>query len=817
MMVLAPSPFATALPSWRAALLALALLAPLNLPFSIPSVARTKVFGWSSVSDRRMVGSDGPVIARTTRAAREAGLRPGDRVLAIDGERADDASIARRRDAARAGEQLRLSIDRHGQELEVVVPVERGSGSYAGFLDFVIALALACWATGIAVVAWRGATYPPLLLGAALLLIPPSLFPGGVPGAGPVLASARLAWQTLCVAEAFFLPALLLHHAWLAAGPARGRRRPGRWLALYAVLLLALAVMTHGFTDPLVAVHAGWERGLRATLSALLGAGAVGAAALALRRRRDAAMSVRVLLLATGTVSLATAASVACFNWLPRWSGTDVVADVESLTLFLLPCMVAFHLFMPTVTEEEEWKQQRWLATSASVAVTVAYALAICGAVSVVLHTTGRELDGVEWLLFAAIFGSTLALWAPLRYVREMVDRRLLAHWVRQERRARSFGDRVATILEPARIAEAVAEELPALLDVASAELIFVRETAEAWGVEHRAQLTIRDGVEVAREFAVSASRGGTLALPVLMPDGALIAALRVVPRSDSPTLSDLDREVVRTVVQGVASALGNARSYLRLHRTQQELGEAEQIAAIGAMASGLAHEIKNPLASLQMGLFLLERDGAHPGKIQRIRSDVSRIDDLVVGLRRYADGLATETAERVDLREIAGACVDDVRPRAEDRRARIVERYPDVPVLACGSPEQFRLVIRNLLGNAIDSLREDGTIVIEVSVGDAGIRLTVTDDGEGIPFEMRDRVFDLHFSTKPGGSGLGLTLARREISRLGGTIALEPGAGRGARLVVTLPRLQDATRGRGVARTVDIDGGSPSTPPTVS
>jgi signal transduction histidine kinase len=805
-MAFAPPAPATSVTTWRAALLALALLAPLNLPFSIPSVDQTKVFGWSTSSEERTVGAGGQVVTRTTRSARDAGLLPGDRLLTIDGEPADAATVARRRDAAQPGQGIRLSVDRHGHRLAVTVPVLTGSGSYTGFVDFVIALALICWATGVAVVAWRGAEYPPLMLGAALLLVPPSLFPSGVPGAGAVITSARVAWQSLCVAEAFFLPALLAHYAWIAADTHGGRRRPGRWAALYGLLAIALVAMTHAFTDPLAISPAGWERELRAILSVVTGIAAAAVAAVALRRRRDDGMSSRAMLIAIAIVSVATAVSVACFNWLPRWRGTDIAAEVESLTLFLLPCMVAFHLFVPTGSEDGDWKQQRWLATSASFIVTVAYAIAICGAVAVVLHTTGRELGGVQWLLFAAIFGSTIALWAPLRYVREMVDRRLLAQWVRQERRARSFGDRVATILEPARIAAAVSDELPALLDVASAELIFVRETAEAWGVERQCELTVRGGAEVAREFAVSASRGGTTALPVLMPDGALIAALRVVSHPGSPALSDIDREVVRTVVQGLASALGNARSYLRLRRTQQELGEAEHIAAIGAMASGLAHEIKNPLASLQMGLFLLERDGAHPGKIQRIRSDVSRIDDLVVGLRRYANGLAAESAALVDVGEIARACVDDVRPRAEDRRASIVEHYPDAPALARGSPEQFRLVIRSLVGNAIDSLRDGGTIVIDVSVSITGIRLTVADDGAGIPPEMRDRVFDLHFSTKPGGTGLGLTLARREISRLGGTITLEPGADRGTQLSVTLPRIQsgpDEYVGSGSARSL--------------
>lgn len=799
MMTFDPRAGATPLMSWRALLLALALLAPLNLPFSVPETAEEKLFGWSTMSDSFSDGSTGLVITRTTRSARDAGLLPGDLLVSIQGQPASQETVGRQRAAAVPGKAIALSVTRSGEELSLNVPVYARSDSYRGFVDFVIALALLCWLTGVAVIAWRGATYPALILGASLLFVPPSLFPSGVPGSGAVLTSARTSWQVLAVAAAFFVPTLLLDHAWLAARPRWTRYDRVLALLLHAGLLTALMAITHVFTEPLAFERPGWERESWAVLSVVTGLAAAGVSGFALRRQRyHDSMSMRAMLIAGGVVSLATATSVACFNWFPHWAGTDVAADLETLTQFLLPCMVAFHVFAPTVSEGDEWYQKRWLAASASFMVTMVYAIAICGTVAVVLHTTKRELGGVQWLLFAAIFASTIALWAPLRYVREMVDRRLLAHWVRQERRARSFGEQLSTILEPAKIAAAVAADLPSILDVASAQLIFVRETAEAWGVEQQCELTIRSGAEVARELgrelshdvAISGDDDGATVLPVLMPDGALIAALKVVSHAGSPALGDIDREVARTVVQGLAAALGNARSYLRLRRTQQELAEAEQIAAIGAIASGLAHEIRNPLASLQMGLFVLERDGAHPGKIARIRSDVARVDDLVTGLRRYAAGLAVEPTGVEDLRGIVRDCAEGARPRADDRHASIVERYPDVPALVRGSREQFRLVVRCLLGNAVDSLQDEGTIVVEVGMTASHVRLIVSDDGVGIPPEMRGRVFDLHFSTKPGGTGLGLTLARREIARLGGTISLEAAGDRGTLLSVTLPRV---------------------------
>ena len=232
-MALSPPTAVSSLTTWRAALLAIALLAPLNLPFSVPTVDQAKIFGWSSTPDT----PDGEsVVTRTMRSAREAGLMPGDRLLLVDERPATADAIARARETAEAGDLLRLTIDRRGQRLLVTVPVDIGSASYMGFLDYVIALALASWFAGVAVVAWRGARLDNLLLGAALLLVPPSLFPSGVPGSSVVLTGARLAWQSLCVGYALFLPALLLQYLWTTTASPRGRPRRGWWLALYLSL-----------------------------------------------------------------------------------------------------------------------------------------------------------------------------------------------------------------------------------------------------------------------------------------------------------------------------------------------------------------------------------------------------------------------------------------------------------------------------------------------------------------------------------------------------------------------------------------------------
>jgi Signal transduction histidine kinase len=188
------------------------------------------------------------------------------------------------------------------------------------------------------------------------------------------------------------------------------------------------------------------------------------------------------------------------------------------------------------------------------------------------------------------------------------------------------------------------------------------------------------------------------------------------------------------------------------------------------------------------MGLHLLARDGADD-KLQRIDSDVRRIDDLVSGLLRFTHEREGEARELIDVRSLVQACMSDVQPRAEDRGTVLVAYFPDEDVFTIGGQRQLRLIVSNLLVNAVDAVGDGGVIEVNVALRSDDIELTVTDSGPGIPFGERDRIFDLSFSTKPNGTGLGLALARRETERLGGTIEANAN-GHGTVLRVVLPKI---------------------------
>lgn len=777
----------------QAALLLLAVIFPLSFPFALSSVEADKLVGWWASATADAPGG-GPAVTRIMWHAGAAGLKPGAVILEVDGERADAETLERVRHEAVPGDTLELLVVQEGTETRVAVPVLRSSLSYRAYGWFRIFLAIASWVAGVALVVRAGAAAPALPLGAGLLLVGPVMFPGEIVGGSPLLRVADGLWHLEGAAYRFFFPALLLHFFALHAGAGTilGSRR--FWAGVYAVLFATLLVVMDFFARPLAWAVPGTLHSLRAAMGLAFELLAL-AGIFALRRRiAEEPRPVRWLAFATVLVLLAgVPLSAAILTVGERSAIIETLRQVKSLTMLLLPPMAALYLSVRWEKEGPAWATRRRIASSASVVLTVLYAFAVAGAGAIVLSALGRSLGGAEWVLFGAVFAAAIVFSPVLRWSREMVDRRLYARWSELKRDAEDFVDRISSDLELHRIAERVAEELPLILDVDRASLLFCDSFLEPWPGSERSELAGLPDHELREALrSVGDSKDGT-ALPLHLPDRGFAGILRVGPRTDRRAFEPPEHAILRTVAHGLVGALRNAETYRELLQVREELAESERLVAMGALVAGLAHEIKNPLAGLKMGLHLLDRDGVDPEKLARMEHDLRRIDDLVSGLFRFTRSDGREDPRVLDLSALTRECVDDVRALVEDRGGRVLERYSPEKALIRAIPGQLRLVVSNLLANALDAVGEGDRVEVDVTVLPEEVHLSVRDTGPGIAADVEDRIFDLEFSTKPRGTGLGLALARREIERLGGTITVQSDPEAGTELHVGLRRVMDA------------------------
>ena len=234
-----------------------------------------------------------------------------------------------------------------------------------------------------------------------------------------------------------------------------------------------------------------------------------------------------------------------------------------------------------------------------------------------------------------------------------------------------------------------------------------------------------------------------------------------------------------------------------RGQRLEAQAVEAERLAYLGTLAAGLAHEIRNPLNSLNLNMQMLEEDLTRPqaASSQRkllsiTRAEIARLDRLVSDFLSYARPrpLRLRTTLAAELLERARGVVASEFAL----RGAIFEVTDESPGAAVRvDDEQLQQLLINLLQNALAASEGTGRpprVVLRSRREGPRVLLEVEDNGAGIPEEVRDRVFELFFSTRKGGSGLGLAIAERVVRAHGGELSFESDVGKGSLFRVALP-----------------------------
>jgi two-component system, NtrC family, sensor histidine kinase HydH len=220
------------------------------------------------------------------------------------------------------------------------------------------------------------------------------------------------------------------------------------------------------------------------------------------------------------------------------------------------------------------------------------------------------------------------------------------------------------------------------------------------------------------------------------------------------------------------------------------------QYAEIAMLAGGLAHEIRNPLSTMSLNLDLLVEDfrGSETArdkrvlqKLERVRRETDRLQDIVEDFLRFAKVQDLKTVP-TDLNAVVDDLRDFCEPQAVGQNVLIRTQYdPDLPPVPL-DVDLFKQALWNLIRNAQHAMPEGGELILQTRrEGDEAV-LEVTDTGEGMTEEVASRVFDAFYSTKPGGSGLGLPTTRKVVEAHGGSIGLQSEPGQGTRFTVRLP-----------------------------
>ena len=242
------------------------------------------------------------------------------------------------------------------------------------------------------------------------------------------------------------------------------------------------------------------------------------------------------------------------------------------------------------------------------------------------------------------------------------------------------------------------------------------------------------------------------------------------------------------------------------LHQIRSRLIETEKLSAMAKIAGSVAHEFRNPLNSLFLSTDLLEdeleghtaiREAISP-TLAAIREEIERLNQIIHHYLSLSK-IAGSTPEVMDLGEAAKEFAAGWEDRAKERGVVLRVRADEGPHPFTADPDQVRRVLVNLVENAFDALAEaeaeeegsrarSGTITLVVRRMRRSVKLVVKDNGPGIAPELRERVFEPFFTSKSGGSGLGLYLVREIALAADGSMSLSSGEGRGTSVSVRWP-----------------------------
>jgi signal transduction histidine kinase len=593
----------------------------------------------------------------------------------------------------------------------------------------------------------------------------------------------------------------------LAARLARRMRelRPFWPLIWAAAAGLALAAAMGGEASPWI--------GALAQFWALLGAGcAVAILSRPRTPRGEPAEAVRLRYLAGAHAIAALAAASDALLWAIGWP--RVLAQLAPLLYLYVACL---HVARVRVAE------LRQLVGSAAALAVMASGLA--GVFAALRLSVGEQLDLFVFNAFVMAFVLLLAFPRVQRAVEALIERLFLADRIELERSLQPLAERLAHLLT----LDEILQELLAALENTSrlrTASVFLRDDknlgfqqAGSIGLPPRARVSLmRHPVWVERleqspvllDAELRKARSSARDEPEREQLDVLLATMRdldaqiVLPlraagelvgfwalrdeRSDE-SLASAEVQLLRRVADRLARSIQDSKTFERIRAR-------DRLVALGEMASGLAHEIRNPLAAIRGSLALLEEGTTAEDSAvfrQVVVEEIQRLDRVVESFLDYARP-STRRQQLADVGKFIKTCATAVARGLQRPDVKLhLDAEPELPELEVDAA-QLERVIANVVQNAYQALEGPGNVRIAIrseptaDARDAWIEINVSDDGPGMDEATLDRAFVPFFTTRERGTGLGLALCERVLRAQGGSIELRSRPGEGTVVQIRIP-----------------------------
>lgn len=325
------------------------------------------------------------------------------------------------------------------------------------------------------------------------------------------------------------------------------------------------------------------------------------------------------------------------------------------------------------------------------------------------------------------------------------------------------------------------------------------RVIGSAWVMKH-----------VAEPLAGRRSRAGAVSLVVV--GGALLCALLAlatvrrlqrgieeIERGIGALGEDLGARVHAerefTELERIGSAVNRMAAELAINQererqTERQLRDAERLAALGRMSAGVAHEVRNPLATMRLRAQLLataDGDAATLRSAQLIIQEIDRLNALVGRLLTFAKPLAL-TSAGTDIFTLVQERIEHQSDRAKGLGVAFVLHPPQMPAYAQVDASMLAQVFDNVIRNALDAMSHGGTLEACVDLVAGGVRVVFHDNGPGVDAAVRERLFEPFVTTRADGTGLGLAISHELVRAHGGQISVSSMDNTGTTVTVTLP-----------------------------